>query len=102
MTNNIIYDNSAVTGGGVYIYGGVLLNNTIVGNDANLEPESGRGGNVYANFPANAEMLYLLCMVLKGDAVQAAGMAKMLNLGLAALVSNLERWSPQTEGAIDA
>ncbi len=42
--------------------------------------------NVYANFPANAEMLYLLCMVLKSDAVQAAGMAKMLNLGLAVLV----------------
>jgi len=42
--------------------------------------------NVYANFPANAEMLYLLCMVLRGDAIQAAGTAQMVNVGLAALV----------------
>ena len=41
--------------------------------------------NVYANFPANAEMLYLLCMVLEGDAIDAAGACKMLNAGLAAL-----------------
>ncbi|MHC4519923.1 MAG: hypothetical protein ACYTAS_15145, partial [Planctomycetota bacterium] len=52
VSNNIIYDNSAVYGGGVYTYGGWLLNNTIVGNDASLEPETtGRGGNVYASFP---------------------------------------------------
>jgi hypothetical protein len=42
--------------------------------------------NVYANFPANAEMLYLLCMVLKGDPVQAAAMAKMVNLVFAGMI----------------
>lgn len=41
--------------------------------------------NVYANFPANVEMLYLLCMVLDGDAIDAAGACKMLNAGLAVL-----------------
>ncbi|UCD50596.1 MAG: right-handed parallel beta-helix repeat-containing protein [Phycisphaerales bacterium] len=50
VTNNIIYGNSAVTGGGVYVYAGRLENNTIVGNDASLEPEGGIGGNVYASF----------------------------------------------------
>jgi len=42
--------------------------------------------NVYASFPANVEMLYLLCMVLTGDAVDAAGACKMLNAGLAVLI----------------
>ncbi|UCG17664.1 MAG: hypothetical protein JSV19_06470 [Phycisphaerales bacterium] len=42
--------------------------------------------NVYANFPANAEMLYLVCMVLKGDPIQATAMAKMVNLALAGLI----------------
>ncbi len=41
--------------------------------------------NVYANFPANIEMLYLLAMVLQGDAADAAGACKMLNAGLAIL-----------------
>lgn len=41
--------------------------------------------NVYANFPANVEMLYLLCMVLGGDAIGAAGACKMLNAALAVL-----------------
>ncbi len=50
ITNNLIYNNSAVSGGGVYTYGGRLQNNTIVGNDTSLDPENGRGGNVYASF----------------------------------------------------
>ncbi|MBN1511189.1 MAG: hypothetical protein JXB13_04175 [Phycisphaerae bacterium] len=41
--------------------------------------------NVYANFPANTEMLYLLCMVVRNDVLSGAGMAKMMNLGLAVL-----------------
>ncbi|MHC4065014.1 MAG: hypothetical protein ACYSUQ_05315 [Planctomycetota bacterium] len=41
--------------------------------------------NVYASFPANVEMLYLLCMVLEGDAIDAAGACKMLNAALAIL-----------------
>ena len=41
--------------------------------------------NVYANFPANAEMLYLLCMVVRNNVLSGAGMAKMMNLGLAVL-----------------
>ena len=51
VTNNIVYNNSAVTGGGIYMYGGGRLeNNTFVGNDASLDPEWGRGGNVYVSF----------------------------------------------------
>ncbi|MCH7813218.1 MAG: hypothetical protein IID40_04265, partial [Planctomycetes bacterium] len=42
--------------------------------------------NVYANFPANVEMLYLVCMVIEGDAIDAAGVCKMLNAWLAVLV----------------
>lgn len=36
--------------------------------------------NIYSNFPFNAEMLYLLCMVLRGDAVDAATVTQMLNV----------------------
>ncbi len=35
--------------------------------------------NVYANFPANAEMLYLLSMLLVGDVYAGAASAKILN-----------------------
>jgi len=41
--------------------------------------------NVYANFPANVEMLYLLCMVLEGEAIDAAGTCQMLHALLGAL-----------------
>jgi len=41
--------------------------------------------NAYSNMPANAEMLYLLAMVLRGDVWQATGLAKMLNAALAIL-----------------
>jgi len=41
--------------------------------------------NVYANFPANAEMLYLLCMVVRDDVFAGAEMAQMMNLGLGVL-----------------
>jgi len=50
VTNNLIYNNSAVLGGGVYLYAGLLQNNTIVANEANLDPDYGQGGNVYASF----------------------------------------------------
>lgn len=41
--------------------------------------------NIYANFPANAEMLYLLAMILHGDPVQAALTCQMLHALLAGL-----------------
>jgi len=40
--------------------------------------------NIYSNFPFNVEMLYLLCLVLRGDAVQAVFGAQLLNAFLAA------------------
>ncbi len=41
--------------------------------------------NVYSNFPLNAEMLFLLMMVLRGDAIEAAFMAQFINAALAVL-----------------
>lgn len=41
--------------------------------------------NVYSNFPLNSEMLSLLMMVLRGDAIQAAFMAQMVNVFFAGL-----------------
>lgn len=41
--------------------------------------------NVYANFPANVEMLYLLAMVVDGDPLEAGTAANMIHLILAAL-----------------
>jgi 4-amino-4-deoxy-L-arabinose transferase-like glycosyltransferase len=43
--------------------------------------------NAYSNMPCNAEMLYLLTMVLRGDVWQAASLAKMLNAALAILTA---------------
>ncbi|MCK6485282.1 MAG: hypothetical protein HUU22_09520 [Phycisphaerae bacterium] len=43
--------------------------------------------NIYANMPFNAEMLYLLCMILIGDPIEAAIPAQMLNTLLAALAA---------------
>lgn len=43
--------------------------------------------NIYANMPFNAEMLYLLCMFLIGDPIEAAMPAQMLNTLLAALAA---------------
>ncbi len=40
--------------------------------------------NVYGNFPANVEMLYLLCTVLRDDPYAGAATAKVLNVLLAA------------------
>ena len=42
--------------------------------------------NVYSSFPANAEMLYLLGMVLKGEAIEGMYLGQMLNLGLGVAV----------------
>lgn len=51
--------------------------------------EQGRIGflanNTYSNFPLNSEMLSLLMMVLRGDAVEAAFMAQMVNVFFAGL-----------------
>jgi len=51
--------------------------------------EAGRIGrvdhNVYSNFPANAELLYLLAMVLKGDAIEGMYLGQLLNLALAGI-----------------
>ena len=41
--------------------------------------------NIYSNFPMNAEMLYLLAMVVKDDAIEAAILAKYLNVLLGVL-----------------
>jgi hypothetical protein len=53
--------------------------------------EQGRIGflptNVYSNFPLNSEMLSLLMMVLRGDPIEAAFMAQMANVVLAALLA---------------
>ncbi len=41
--------------------------------------------NIYSNFPMNAEMLYLLAMVVKDEAIEAAILAKYLNVLLGVL-----------------
>lgn len=43
--------------------------------------------NVYGNFPANVEMLYLLSMVLRGDPYDGAATAKCVNMMLAVLTA---------------
>lgn len=42
--------------------------------------------NAYSNFPANTEMLYLIALLLKGDAVDGMYLAQLLNLILAILL----------------
>lgn len=41
--------------------------------------------NAYSNFPANTEMLYLIALLLKGNAVDGMYLAQLLNLTLAIL-----------------
>ncbi|HNS22374.1 MAG TPA: right-handed parallel beta-helix repeat-containing protein [Sedimentisphaerales bacterium] len=50
VTNNLIYSNSAYLGGGAVLTSGVLVNNTIVGNDAGQQPGGGYAGNAYIMF----------------------------------------------------
>ncbi len=56
--------------------------------------------NVYANFPANVEMLYLLAMIILDDTVDVGTVTKMIHLALAGLtvfalwVAGRE-WSPR-------
>ncbi len=55
--------------------------------------------NVYANFPANVEMLYLLAMVVHGDPVEAGTTANMIHLllgvlAVAAAWATAREWSP--------
>jgi hypothetical protein len=46
ICNNLIYGNSALYGGGIVLFGGHLINNTIVSNDASLSG-GGLAGNLY-------------------------------------------------------
>ena len=60
--------------------------------------------NVYANFPANVEMLYLLAMVVDGDPLEAGTVANMIHFFLAALTVAAawaigRDWSPRA-GAV--
>jgi hypothetical protein len=50
ICNNLIYSNSALIGGGVVIFGGHLINNTIVSNDASLVGGGGLAGNLYTAY----------------------------------------------------
>lgn len=57
--------------------------------------------NIYSNFPFGVEMLYLLCMVLRGDAVGAATVAQILNvligaMAIAAVWLTGREFSPRT------
>ena len=50
ISDNLIYDNSALIGGGVVLlYSGHLINNTIVGNDSSNDPmgQTGFAGSIY-------------------------------------------------------
>jgi len=56
--------------------------------------------NVYANFPANVEMLYLLCMIVAGDPIYAAVWANCVHamlafLTVAAAWLAAREWSPR-------
>ncbi|MHC4624050.1 MAG: S8 family serine peptidase [Planctomycetota bacterium] len=64
VANNLIYDNFADNGGGVNMYNGLLINNTIVANDA-----LNRGGNVTVS--ANTEP-DATCSVVINNIIAAA------------------------------
>lgn len=49
--------------------------------------------NVYSNFPSNSEMLSLLMMLLRGDAIEAAFMATIANVGLGMLFVAAAWWA---------
>jgi 4-amino-4-deoxy-L-arabinose transferase-like glycosyltransferase len=56
--------------------------------------------NVYANFPANVEMLYLLAMIVHGDVYDIGVIANMIHLALAVLTVFAawvagRQWSPR-------
>jgi beta propeller repeat protein len=57
VADNVIYGNSAAYGGGVLITAGQLLNNTIVGNGCGMDPESGQGGNIYADLGYRGDLV---------------------------------------------
>ncbi len=54
--------------------------------------------NVYSNFPLNSEMLFLLMMHLRGDAIEAAFMATFVNVALAALFVAAAWWAGSAFG----
>ncbi|MHC4620243.1 MAG: S8 family serine peptidase, partial [Planctomycetota bacterium] len=71
IANNLIYDNFANDGGGVNMYNGLLINNTIVGNDA-----VARGGNVttFADTDPNGARSVVINNIIAG-ALNAGGLA---------------------------
>lgn len=52
--------------------------------------------NVYSNFPLNSEMLSLFTMALRGDPIEAALAAQVLNVGLALLFVAAAWWTART------
>lgn len=79
ICNNLIYDNSAVVGGGVILFGGQLINNTIVGNDTNASAQagSGPGGNLYIvsdpSFPQYQILNNIICNAPSGGGISGEG-----------------------------
>jgi len=79
ISHNLIYDNSATIGGGVVLFGGSLINNTIVGNDASIttENQSGFAGNIYAindsEFGQNLIINNIICSAKSGGGILLDG-----------------------------
>lgn len=55
--------------------------------------------NTYSNFPLNAEMLWLGAMVLRGADIEAASLAGLVNVALAALFTAAAWWAARPFGA---
>lgn len=66
LSNNLIYDNSAYVGGGVVLFGGTLINNTIVGNDCNQGQGDGMAGNIYVAFEPQVGAVRLINNIISG------------------------------------
>jgi beta propeller repeat protein len=72
ISNNVVYNNSAAHGGGIYSGYCNLFNNTIVNNDVSKSPESGRGGNVYVYFDYGMESVLvnnIICGAKSGGGI---------------------------------
>jgi beta propeller repeat protein len=76
ISNNLIYDNSGTYGGGAYFSSsyGTFTNNTLVGNDASLDPDGeGYGGNLYLylgyDYYSNTIANNLICSADSGGGV---------------------------------
>jgi hypothetical protein len=60
ICNNLIYGNSAIYGGGIVFFGGHLINNTIVRNDASLGGGGGIAGNLFMSCEQGVEQIFIL------------------------------------------